>query len=83
VGDSTALFSVVCGKQNQLCIVSYVCGGRCLMSLRPYQVASLEAVRSRFVAGIHRQLIALPTGSGKTVRETNEIWFRIMSMKWR
>jgi ATP-dependent helicase IRC3 len=37
------------------------------MPLRPYQLASLEAVRSRFVAGVHRQLIALPTGAGKTV----------------
>src|SRR5580658_1845152 len=37
------------------------------MKLRPYQQKSLEAVRQRLAAGIRRQLIAMPTGAGKTV----------------
>src|SRR5713101_6338980 len=35
--------------------------------LRPYQQRALEAITGRFAAGVHRQLIAMPTGSGKTV----------------
>jgi ATP-dependent helicase IRC3 len=35
--------------------------------LRPYQRASLDAVLDRYAAGVRRQLIAMPTGSGKTV----------------
>lgn len=27
----------------------------------------MAAVRTRFAAGVHRQLIAMPTGSGKTI----------------
>ena len=37
------------------------------LTLRPYQRAALEASKRRFDAGITRQLIALPTGTGKTV----------------
>ena len=38
-----------------------------MSSLRPYQQTSLNCVRSRYAAGVRRQLIAMPTGSGKTV----------------
>lgn len=37
------------------------------LTLRPYQLAALEASRSKFRQGVRRQLIALPTGTGKTV----------------
>jgi superfamily II DNA or RNA helicase len=37
------------------------------MSLRTYQKAAIEAVVSHYHAGVRRQLIAMPTGSGKTV----------------
>src|SRR6266404_7023203 len=37
------------------------------MGLRPYQSDALSAVKSRLAAGVTRQLIALPTGTGKTV----------------
>lgn len=36
------------------------------LSLRPYQAAALQVSRSKFLAGQTRQLIALPTGTGKT-----------------
>lgn len=35
--------------------------------LRPYQLAGLEAVRLSRAKGVNRQLISMPTGSGKTV----------------
>ncbi|MCB9914804.1 MAG: DEAD/DEAH box helicase [Planctomycetes bacterium] len=37
------------------------------MSLRPYQVAALEAVRAAFRARHRRVLVVMPTGTGKTV----------------
>ena len=37
------------------------------MSLRPYQQQGLAAVQTNYAKGINRQLIAMPTGSGKTV----------------
>lgn len=37
------------------------------MSLRPYQEESLQTSRDKYKAGVTRQLIALPTGTGKTV----------------
>jgi superfamily II DNA or RNA helicase len=37
------------------------------MELRPYQTESLEQVRARYRAGARRLLVALPTGTGKTV----------------
>jgi superfamily II DNA or RNA helicase len=36
------------------------------MPLRPYQLDSLKASKERFDAGVKRQLIQLPTGTGKT-----------------
>lgn len=36
------------------------------MNLRPYQREALEISRTKFAAGVTRQLIALPTGTGKT-----------------
>lgn len=36
-------------------------------SLRPYQVAAIEAVRARFLAGDDSTLLVCPTGCGKTV----------------
>lgn len=36
-------------------------------ALRDYQLACLRVVLERYHAGVRRQLIALPTGSGKTV----------------
>lgn len=36
-------------------------------ALRPYQVASIDAVRTRFRAGDRSTLLLLPTGTGKTV----------------
>lgn len=36
-------------------------------NLRAYQRDALAASKGRFDAGINRQLIALPTGTGKTV----------------
>ena len=35
--------------------------------LRPYQLEGLEAVRVNHANGVHRQLVSMPTGSGKTV----------------
>ena len=37
------------------------------MELRPYQSECLEAIESKFKEGINRQLVVLPTGSGKTI----------------
>ncbi len=37
------------------------------VALRNYQIEAVEAVISAANAGIHRQLISLPTGSGKTI----------------
>src|SRR5262245_39000956 len=34
--------------------------------LRPYQQAALDAIASRFAAGVYRQLLSAATGSGKT-----------------
>jgi ATP-dependent helicase IRC3 len=36
------------------------------MILRPYQQAALHTSKSMFAGGVTRQLIALPTGTGKT-----------------
>lgn len=35
--------------------------------LRPYQLEALSAVEAAYGRGVHRQLIQLPTGTGKTV----------------
>ena len=37
------------------------------VTLRDYQIDALDAVEARDAAGIHRQLIAVPTGCGKTI----------------
>ena len=37
------------------------------LELRPYQSASIEALRCGVIAGHRRQILAAPTGSGKTV----------------
>ena len=37
------------------------------MELRDYQKECLDTVRRRYVAGVRRQLVCLPTGTGKTV----------------
>jgi superfamily II DNA or RNA helicase len=37
------------------------------LPLRDYQVAALDAVRDAYRKGVQRQLLALPTGAGKTV----------------
>lgn len=37
------------------------------LNLRPYQTEALQAVEKKFRVGVLRQLIALPTGMGKTV----------------
>ena len=37
------------------------------MELRDYQQQCLEAICARFREGVYRQLVTLPTGSGKTV----------------
>ncbi len=37
------------------------------LQLRNYQIECLEAIRNRYLAGIRRQLVCLPTGSGKTI----------------
>lgn len=37
------------------------------MQLRDYQQACLSAIKTRYLAGVRRQLICLPTGTGKTV----------------
>ncbi|MBN1997741.1 DEAD/DEAH box helicase [candidate division KSB1 bacterium] len=37
------------------------------MNLRDYQTECLNALRSRYLAGKRRQLVCLPTGTGKTV----------------
>ena len=41
------------------------------MSLRDYQQECLDEIRSSWAAGIENQLVALPTGSGKTVLFAN------------
>ena len=41
------------------------------LSLRPYQQGALEASKRKLDAGVTRQLIALPTGTGKTVLFAN------------
>ena len=38
-----------------------------MTQLREYQTACLETVRERYKAGVRRQLVCLPTGTGKTV----------------
>jgi len=40
---------------------------RSAVSLRDYQLEALAEVEARYLAGIHRQLVALPTGTGKTI----------------
>lgn len=42
--------------------------------LRPYQVECLEAIRDRWEAGVRRQLVVLPTGSGKCVSPDTWVW---------
>jgi ATP-dependent helicase IRC3 len=37
------------------------------MSIRPYQQDGLDAIERQYRAGIHRQLVVMPTGTGKTV----------------
>src|SRR5690348_9432228 len=37
------------------------------MSIRPYQAAGLAAIEKKYQAGIRRQLLVAPTGTGKTV----------------
>ena len=37
------------------------------ISLRPYQQVALTAIADAEARGIRRQLVALPTGTGKTV----------------
>src|ERR1700728_1214277 len=37
------------------------------IALRDYQQECLETILNEFKAGINRQLVSLPTGSGKTV----------------
>ncbi len=37
------------------------------VKLRPYQQEALDSIRSNDANGIHRQLVVLPTGAGKTV----------------
>ena len=37
------------------------------MELRPYQLECLESIESKTKEGIRRQMVVLPTGSGKTV----------------
>lgn len=37
------------------------------MELRPYQQDAVDAVLREYDAGVHRQLLVMPTGSGKTV----------------
>ena len=36
-------------------------------ALRPYQIAALGASKKKLAEGIKRQLLVLPTGTGKTV----------------
>lgn len=38
-----------------------------LPALRPYQQKALESVCEQYAQGVRRQLIAMPTGSGKTI----------------
>ena len=38
-----------------------------MLTLRPYQKECLDSIKSNLQSGHHRQLISLPTGSGKTV----------------
>lgn len=38
-----------------------------MMTLRPYQVRAIQALRQRVVTGVRRLLLIAPTGSGKTV----------------
>jgi superfamily II DNA or RNA helicase len=38
-----------------------------MLSIRPYQLEAIEAVKEARSSGINRQLISLPTGTGKTV----------------
>ena len=38
-----------------------------MLSLRPYQTECLEGIKARHAKGQFRQLVTLPTGSGKTV----------------
>jgi superfamily II DNA or RNA helicase len=37
------------------------------LSLRPYQLEALDAIRAGYRRGIHRPLVSLPTGTGKTI----------------
>ncbi|HZA22083.1 MAG TPA: DEAD/DEAH box helicase, partial [Dehalococcoidia bacterium] len=43
------------------------------LTLRPYQEEALQAIATAAQEGIQRQLVALPTGSGKTIIFTNLI----------
>jgi len=40
---------------------------RSAVRLRDYQLEAIAAVEARYLAGVHRQLVALPTGTGKTI----------------
>lgn len=37
------------------------------LALRPYQQTALDAIKAAWLRGIRRQLLALPTGAGKTM----------------
>ena len=39
--------------------------------LRPYQVDGLKSISAKFAKGVRRQLVSMPTGSGKTVLFAN------------
>ena len=45
------------------------------MPLRPYQDESLDSSKREFLNGVNRQLLVLPTGTGKTVvQQTLSKW---------
>lgn len=37
------------------------------MELRPYQAEAIEAIQNQWESGVHRTLLVLPTGCGKTI----------------
>lgn len=61
------------GGPGQICLPDGPPGPSSVLPLRDYQRAALDAVLAAYARGVRRQLLSLPTGSGKTVVATHLI----------
>ncbi len=64
-GEAQITVSRACARRGLRAII--VRGGNMIPKLRDYQDECLKAIYERYKAGVRRQLVCLPTGTGKTV----------------